>query len=133
MSQENVESFRQSLDAFNRRDKRAWLATMHPEAELVPAKEWPENTPISGATAIWDFYVEVAGVWEDGSFELAEIVDSGTGKVVANNRLETRGKASGAGAEFSYWLVGTFRDGRATRIEWFAHRDEALQAAGLSE
>src|SRR5215208_3375219 len=105
MSQENVESFRQSLDAFNRRDRPAWLATMHPEAELVPAKEWPENTPISGARAIWDFYLEVTAASEDGSFELAEIVDSSTGKIVANNRLETRGKTSGAGAEFSYWLV----------------------------
>jgi ketosteroid isomerase-like protein len=132
MPQENVESFRRSLDAFNRRDKPAWPGMMQPEAELVPANEWAENTPIGGTKAIWDFYVEVAAAWEDGSFELAEIVDSGIGKIAAKNRLETRGKTSGAGAEFSYWVVGTFRDGRVTRIEWFAQRDKALEAAGLS-
>ena len=133
MSQENAESFRQALDAFNRRDKPAWLATFHPEAEMVPAKEWPENTPIRGAEAIWDFYAEVTAAWEDGSFELGEIIDFGVGKIVANSRRETRGKASGAGVEFSYWLVGTFRDGRTIRVEWFDQRAEALEAAGLRE
>jgi ketosteroid isomerase-like protein len=55
MSQENVDSMRRSLDAFNRRDEVAWLATFDPEAELVPAREWPENAPVRGAQAIWDF------------------------------------------------------------------------------
>jgi hypothetical protein len=40
---------------------------------MVPAKEWPENTPIRGADAIWDFYTEVTAAWEDSSFELGEI------------------------------------------------------------
>ena len=133
MSPENVESLREALDAFNRRDKPAWLAAFHPDAEMVPAKEWPESTPIRGADAIWDFYAEVAAAWEDGSFELGEVIDSGTGKIVANVRREARGKASGAGVEFSYWLVGTVRDLRTIRVEWFAERAEALEAAGLRE
>jgi ketosteroid isomerase-like protein len=73
MSRENVKSLREALDAFNRRDKPAWRATFHPQAEMVPAKEWPENTPIRGADAIWDFYTEVTAAWEDSSFELGEI------------------------------------------------------------
>ena len=77
--------------------------------------------------------MEVTAAWEDGSFELGEVIDSGTGKIVANNRRETRGKASGAGVEFSYWVVGTFRDGRTIGAEWFAQRAQALEAAGLSE
>jgi ketosteroid isomerase-like protein len=133
MSQENVESMRRSLDAFNRRDKAAWLATFDPEAELVPAREWPENAPVRGAQPIWDFYVEVTGAWDEDRFELGEVIDSETDKIVANTRRETRGKASGAAVAFSYWLVGTFRDGRTIRAEWFADRAEALEAAGLRE
>ena len=133
MSQENVESFRQALDAFNRRDKPAWMATTHPEAEMVPAGEWPESTPIHGAEAIWSFYIDVTAAWEDGSFELGEIIDSGSDRIVANSRLLTRGKASGAGVEFSYWLLTTYRDGKAIRLEWFAERAEALEAAGSRE
>jgi ketosteroid isomerase-like protein len=95
MSQENVESTRRSVAAFNR--------------------------------------VEVTRAWADGSFELAEVIDVGADKVVLNSRREARGRASGAGVQFSYWVVTTFRNGRALRIEWFSDRGEALKAAGMSE
>lgn len=29
------------------------------------------------------------------------------------------------------WQVATFRNGKALRLEWFADRSEALEAAGL--
>jgi ketosteroid isomerase-like protein len=133
MSEEDVGLVRQSVDAFNLRDKTAWLATFDPEAEMFPAPDWPENAPIRSAEAIWDFYVEVTGAWEEGSFELGEIIESGTDKVAVNTWRETRGKASGAGITFSYWSVTTLRDGRAIRVEWSANRADALEAAGVRE
>ena len=54
-------------------------------------------------------------------------------KVVANQRRQMRGKASGADMVWSYWVVFTFRNGRVLRFEWFRDRAEALEAAGLSE
>jgi ketosteroid isomerase-like protein len=133
MSHQNVESMRRSVDAFERGDKAAWLAEFDPAVEMVPAREWPENAPIRGAEALWDFYLEVTAAWEEGSFEFREIIDAGADKLVANSRREARGKASGAGLEFSYWLVTTFCNGKALRVEWFADRDEAVEAAGLRE
>jgi hypothetical protein len=53
--------------------------------------------------------------------------------IVANQRREMRGKASGAGVVWSYWVVFTFGNGKVIRSEWFADRAEALEAAGLSE
>jgi hypothetical protein len=45
-----------------------------------------------------------------------------------------RGKASGATIDWKYWgVVFTFRNGKVLRIEWFANRAEALEAAGLSK
>ncbi len=38
MSQENVEIFQAALDAFNRRDKTAWLAFYEPEFENLPPR-----------------------------------------------------------------------------------------------
>jgi hypothetical protein len=64
VSEENAETLRLALDAFNRRNKAAWLATCDPELENVPASEWPENARIRGAEAIWDFYVEAVEAWE---------------------------------------------------------------------
>jgi len=59
--------------------------------------------------------------------------NSGADTIVANNRREARGRASGAGVQFSYWSVSTYRNRKAVRIEWFADRAEALEAAGLSK
>ena len=92
MSQENVESLRRSVDAFNRGDRAAWLATADPGGEMVPAKDWPENRPVHGPKAIWDYYVGVTQAWEVGSFELPEIIEAGADKVVFNARRHARGR-----------------------------------------
>jgi hypothetical protein len=47
--------------------------------------------------------------------------------------VAVRHAAGQAAQAFSYWVVTTFRNGRALRIEWFSDRDEALEAGGLSE
>ena len=53
------------MDAFNRRDRAAFVALCHPSIEAVPAKDFPENAPIRGAEAVWDFIVGVNDVWDD--------------------------------------------------------------------
>ena len=133
MSQENVETTRELLDAFNRDDQQAWLTMVDPDAEMVPWQGWPESAPIRGAEAIWDFYVEVTSTWAEGMADLGEIIVAGADKIVANNRRDARGRTSGAGVEFSYWTITTYQNGKAVRFEWFADRAEALEAAGLSE
>jgi ketosteroid isomerase-like protein len=133
MSQANVETLGQALDAFNRRDKAAWLAVIDPEAENFPPREWPENAPIRGPESIWDFYVEAVNAWEEGEFEWGEFIDAGEEMVVANQLRHMRGKTSGAAVEWSYWVVFEFRDRKVARTRWFAERDEALEAAGLPE
>ena len=115
------------------RRQAAWLAMFDPDAEMVPAPEWPEREPIRGAEAIWDFYVEVTGTWAEGLGELGEVIEAGADKIVANNRRDARGRTSGAGVEFSYWTVITYRNGKVVRMEWFADRAQALDAVGLSE
>ncbi len=92
LSQENVETTRELLDAFDRHDKRAWLTMADPDAEMVPAQKWPESAPIRGGEAIWDFYVEVTSFWGEGSTQLGEVIDAGRDKIVANNRRDARGR-----------------------------------------
>src|SRR5262245_50291486 len=133
MSEENVQLFRDGLDAFNRRDRSAFLALTDPNYENIPPKDWPESGSIRGREAIWDFFVAGQEPWERGSFEVGEIIDAGNGKVVAEQTAEMRGKVSGAQVAWRYWHVMTFRQGKAARSEWFITRAEALEAAGLSE
>jgi ketosteroid isomerase-like protein len=132
MSQENVEKMRRGLDAFARRDKVAWLETCDPDLELAPVGDWPETNPIRGREAAWDFLVAADEPWERGPYELVEVID-GDDKIVAHQRRDLRGKASGVEVEYDYWVVLTVRDGKALRLEWFADRETALEAAGLRE
>jgi ketosteroid isomerase-like protein len=132
MSQENADTLRRALEAFNRRDKAAWIALCDSEIENFPPREWPENAPLRGAEFIWDFYVEAVQAWDEGAFEWGELLDAGSDKIVANQIRTMRGKASGARVAWSYWVLFTFRDGKVLRSKWFSDRAEALEAAGAS-
>jgi ketosteroid isomerase-like protein len=59
MSEENVEIMRQMLDAFDRRDRAAWLALRVRDCEVIPSAMWPEVDAIRGREAAW-------GVHSDG-------------------------------------------------------------------
>ena len=52
MSQEKVDKMRAALDAFNRRDKTAFLAACHPDIKNVPPREWPEFVVTEGPEAV---------------------------------------------------------------------------------
>ena len=47
--------------------------------------------------------------------------------------MRARGRGSGGEVEMEYWQVWLFRDGKAARWEEYQDRQEALEAAGLSE
>ena len=133
MSEENLENARQALDAFNRRDRAAWLALRDPDCETVPMGDWPEARAIRGPEAGWEFYVGVTEAFEGGPYRYAELMAAGPDKTVGHLRRRVRGRASGVDVEFNYWAVTTYREGIVLRDEWFEDRAQALEAAGLSE
>jgi ketosteroid isomerase-like protein len=134
MSEENVEAVRKSLEAFDRRDRAAWLATRDDQDyEVVADRYWPEADAVHGREAAWEFYVKVAEAFEQLPAGDAELVDAGADKVLVHQRSDVRGRTSGAEVELNYWVVITFREGRMVRDQWFADRADALEAAGLSE
>jgi ketosteroid isomerase-like protein len=128
-----IEVVRKALDSFNRRDRAAWLRLCDPEIENILPRDWPESGSIRGAESVWDFYIEAQQVWGASSYEFVEVIDAGNDKVVAHQRGEMEGKASGAAVGFGYWPVFTVRNRRALRIEWFTEKAEALEAVGLRE
>ena len=133
LSLENVECLRQAEDAFNRRDRAAWLALCDPDLENVSPRGWPEAGPSPDREAVWDFFGENMAPWEDSPLSYGELFDAGEDRVVAQIRGEVRGKASGATVPWCFWQVVAFRGGKAWRIEWFTEREDALRAVGLQE
>ena len=134
MSQENVETLRQSLEAFDRRDRAAWLATRDDQFyEIVTDRYWPDADAVHGREAAWEFYVKVAEAFEQLLARDAEVVDAAADKVLVHQRSDVRGRTSGAEVELNYWDVVTFREGKVVLEQWFTDRAEALEAAGLKE
>ena len=96
MSQENVETARKSLEAFDRRDRGAWLAVHDPEHEAVPDPSFPEAVTARGRESVWELYIRMAEPFESVTIGDAEIVDAGAEKVLVHQRAAGRGLASGA-------------------------------------
>jgi ketosteroid isomerase-like protein len=71
--------------------------------------------------------------WIDLVYELLEVDEVPDGRVVALVRVSGRGRQSGVPIVFHFFALYTIRDGKTRKIEFFRHRADALQAAGLGE
>ena len=71
--------------------------------------------------------------FESFKVEPLEMIDAGQGQVVAVFRNSGRAKLSGVEVELTFAVVYTLSDGKIARGREYWTRDEALQAAGLSE
>ncbi len=86
-----------------------------------------------GREAVWDFTVSLADAWEEDAFEMLEVIECGDDTLAARFSRPVRGKASGIADVLDYWAVCTLRRGKLLRQVWFANRNDALEAAGLSK
>jgi hypothetical protein len=69
---------------------------------------------------------------DEPRIEAEEFIDAGD-KTVVGVRMSGRGKASRVQVGGCSFHVVTEKHEKAVRIEWYANRDEALKAVGLSE
>ena len=129
--QENLERLSRATEAVAQRDKAAWNELCDQNLEVVPVGDWPEGE-LQGRDAAWDFFIAADEPWEPGLYEIVEFF-GGKDQGVAHLQRDMRGKSSGVEVHYDYWLVVTSRDGKAVRLEWFEKREDALEAACLSE
>ena len=138
MSQENVEAVRklftaiQGVDADNVEHRLdsvrevfdpevEWVAVPH---SLLASEEY------RGYDGIRRFWTQFISAWDEYGIQVDELIDAGD-QVVAVMRLNGRTNALEVDEARSSLL--TFRDGRILRIEPFASKAEALEAAGLGK
>ncbi len=136
MSQENVEvveRVRRLFAAFNERDWDALSAELDPEVEYAPVEE---HATFHGHEAFTDYLERWLEAWETFSVE-AEEIEITPAEDHVFIALRFRGSGKGSGVEIDdldpmFW-VSELRGGRLYRISEYTARDEALEAAGLSE
>jgi ketosteroid isomerase-like protein len=131
MSQENVELVRAVFEAFNRRDFDAALALGHDSIS------W--RTLFSVETDVLRGKQQIRAAWErqiealDVHIDVLELTPLDETRVLAVGKWRGRGSESGAPVEQTAVQVFTVEDGRLRSVETYASRDEALEAARLSE
>ena len=130
MSEENVERFRQQIDAFRRGDWDAVAQDLDPHICVRTDPSWPEQQ-IYGREATVD--------WQRGAWELigpdARIEESSDlgERVLARVHWKTRGQHSGIEDDLCFSVVSTHREGRIVFLEYFLEHEQALKAVGLAE
>src|SRR5262245_61319486 len=132
MSQENVETFLQGLDGYNRRDLAPMLKVLHPEAEWYPFTADAEGDhPYHGYEGFKNWWANVDATFEEFCVSVGEVRDLGDA-VLALGQLRARFR-SGVSLDTEVgWLV-RFRDGLCVWGRTYQSHVEALEAAGLSE
>ena len=137
MSEENVEIVRRLFEAISRRDTEAVLSLYDPEVEWDGSRH--PMSPILGERhfhgheGIRRFSHLYYEMWESLEDDLIEVIDAGE-RVISLSTTRARGRQSGIEVEWNRQAgVWTIRNGKIVRIVWFPTREEALEAAGLSE
>jgi ketosteroid isomerase-like protein len=135
MSQENVEIARRWYEVAT--SKAQLLAGMSRTMALChPDVEWsaPEDgTTYRGREGVRHRLEEWLESFDDYRYEIRRIIDCEGNEVLVEATEVGRGAISGAEVRSTNYELLTIRDGMIVRIREYYDKDNALEAAGLSE
>ncbi len=126
MSQENVESFKRGVEAWNRDDYDAWIDEFDPELEWFALMEVFRGH--AGARQAWESF--------KGDMQLTarfdDVRDLGE-SVLALGEMRLTGHATRLNFAGEIAQLVTYRGGKVVSSRDFRTHAEALEAVGLSE
>ena len=128
MSEENVEIVRRVFEALNRGDLDAAVEAYDPEAEIVTLMSGTSHGPEGARQAVEEGRRNLRG-W---TLDPNELIDAGD-SVIAIVHIRGAGQHSGIALGDLMALSFTLRNGLIIRQQSFRSKEEALEAAGLSE
>ena len=130
MSQENIEIVRRWLWAFEN-DTDAFRDTLHPEIEWFPFED--SHSPSYGVEGAMRIRNQWLDAWDEHRVvDLEEAIEEDD-SVVVSEHVTARGKASGAEVDVRLHFHFKVRDDKVAYVFEHGNRQEALEAAGLSE
>jgi len=131
MSQENVEVIRAALDAFNRGDFDAMLKYAAPDFELDWSRAVGPQRGVYKLDQARSFFDDFGDTFESIRVEPSEFIEVDDNVIVPQTGY-TRGR-DGIETTARITLIWTIRDGAIVRICLYQDKQDALEAAGLSE
>jgi ketosteroid isomerase-like protein len=131
MSQENVEIAKAAIDAYNRGDYDAMFQAAAPGSEVDLSRAIGPWRGVFKLDQFRRLALEFAENWEAVWIEPHEFIEAGD-LVMVPSTQHVRGR-EGIEAEARATWVWTIRDGAVERVSMYQERQDALEAAGLSE
>lgn len=132
MSQADIETLRFGYEAVSRGDWDAPTRFAHPEFELQTADRVVNPGTYRGTGEVRRFFEDLFEPFEEVVVEPEEFFERGDQiAVFVLTRLRPTG--SSAVVENRIGHLWTMREGKATRLQVFPRREDALEAAGLSQ
>jgi ketosteroid isomerase-like protein len=131
MSQENVQTARRSVDAFNRRDIDAILDLGTPDA-VMSSQLLDAGADFRGREGMEHFFAMLSESWHEFHSVVDDYRDLGD-RVLMLGRSTERGRGSGVTVDAPTATIIDFHDGKVSRVRLYLDHAEALRAAGLSE
>ena len=130
---DNLERYREALDAWNRRDLVTILEQASPELEFRTAQLFPGLEPVyrgrEGMVEFWTTFIEEP--WALFRLEVKSLEPVGDDRVLALICFHGTERESGDEVVLKYAHLTTFEGELVGRIEAFSDWDEARAAAGL--
>jgi ketosteroid isomerase-like protein len=131
MPQQNVDTVRKAIAAWNRRDAELWLSYAAPEIEWRPAGPAAvERSVYRGYDEVATGFESVWQTWEEISLEESEVRDLDDAALWLG-RMKMRGGASHIELEQEFAIHFVFVDGKVVKMKAFAEWRDALTAVGL--
>ena len=131
MSEENVEIVRRVFEIWERGDWGAGRELFDDSCEFVFSTSWFPDAGVYVGREALHAWIDFAGTFEEFATGVDQIVEADE-HVVVLAWIRGRGRASGADVDAEVGALFTLRDGKVVTCE-FTSRQEALEAAGLSE
>lgn len=133
MSEQNVNTLRRGLEAFNSEDIERILTFVDPEFEaVVPSELSAEPDSYLGHDGIRRYFQTFQDVMDEIRFEPERFWDVGE-LVVADVRVTAKGKKTAIAVEQRTAQVWKIRHGKAIAVRAYASLPQALASAGLEE
>jgi len=128
-----VETVKQSIDAFNRRDWDFFDDHHTPDFEWFPALVGGlEGGSYTGREGVETYARQTRDTWKEFRLLADEYRDLGD-RVLMLGRQEGRGRGSDVPVDAPIAVMFDLRDGKISRTRSYLDHAEALRAAGLSE
>ena len=134
MSWENITAVKDAYRAFADEGLDRFLEHWTDDLDHRSIEGAPDDRgPIHGKNAMRDYLQDWIDTFDEYKVEPVELIDAREDVVVAVLRFGGRAKRSGVETDQIMAAVFEIRDGKIARGREYATREQALEAAGLSE